>query len=302
MKTQMNMLAAMLAVSLSLGGFSARADVEVSAAVQINATADFYEPLSAHGGWVEINGYGRCWRPAGVSVEWRPYCDGHWVWTDCGWYWASDEPWGWACYHYGTWVDDSANGWVWVPGVEWSPAWVEWRVGGGFIGWAPRGPRGLIVAPGLFAFVAVDRFSDPVRRSSVIVNRTTIIEKTTIISENRHETRSIDGGAERKVVINGGPGREMIEKAGGKKFDVVPVRDVVRQTPAPKAFRHPAGESVTPEKAFRPEDGKSSGKDDRSMNPGRPALPEVPAEKPIYPSHDRGGGRDKDHDGGHGRF
>jgi len=41
-----------------------------------------------------------------------------------------------------------------------------------------------------------------------LYNRTTIIEKTTIISENRHETRSIDGGAERKVVINGGPGRE----------------------------------------------------------------------------------------------
>jgi len=34
---------------------------------------------------------------------------------------VSDEPWGWACYHYGTWVDDPAVGWVWVPGVEWAP-------------------------------------------------------------------------------------------------------------------------------------------------------------------------------------
>jgi hypothetical protein len=298
MKTYANILAAALVFGLSLSGVKARADVEVSAAVQINATADFYEPLSAHGGWVEIGGYGRCWRPAGVSVEWRPYCDGHWVWTDCGWYWASDEPWGWACYHYGTWVDDPVNGWVWVPSLEWSPAWVEWRVGGGFIGWAPCGPRGYVVVPGLFAFVAVDRFADPVRRSTLIVDRPAIIEKTTLINENRRETRSIDGGAARKVVINEGPGREMIEKAGGKKFDVVPVKEVVRQTPAPKALRHPAGESVTPDKAFHQDDGKSSGKDDRSMDPGRPALPEVPAEKPIYPSHDRGGGRD--HGGGRG--
>jgi len=302
MKTYVSILAAVLVFGSTPGGFNALADVEVSASVQINATADFYEPLSAQGGWVEISGQGRCWRPAGVSVEWRPYCEGHWVWTDCGWYWASDEPWGWACYHYGTWVDDPVNGWVWVPGLEWSPAWVEWRVGGGFIGWAPCGPRGFIVAPGLFAFVAVDRFGDPVRRSGVIVDRPAIIEKTTLINENRRETRSIDGGAARKVVINEGPGREMIEKAGGKKFDVVPVRDVVRQTPAPKALKHPANESATPEKAFRPEDGGTSGKDDHATDPGRPALPEIPAEKPYYPSHDRGAGRDRDRGGGHGGF
>jgi len=160
----------------------------------------------------------------------------------------------------------------------------------------------VIIAPGLFAFVAVDRFSDPVRRSGVVFNRTTIIEKTTLMNENRRETRSIDGGAARRVVINEGPGREMIEKAGGKKFDVVPVRDAVRQTPAPKALRHPANESVTPDKAFRQDDGKSSGKDDRNMDRGRPALPEIPAEKPIYPSHDRGGGRDREHGGGHSGF
>ena len=302
MKTFMNILAVMVAGSLSLGGLNARAEVEVSAAVQINATADFYEPLSTHGGWVEVSGYGRCWRPAGVSVEWRPYCEGHWVWTDCGWYWASDEPWAWACYHYGSWVDDPVNGWVWVPGIEWSPAWVEWRVGGGFIGWAPCGPRGVIVAPGLFAFVAVDRFSDPVRRSGVIFNRTTIIEKTTRINENRRESRSIDGGAPRRVVINEGPGTEMIERSGGKKVGVVPVQEVVRQTPAPKALRHPANDSLTPEKVFRQDDGKSSGKDDRTMAPGRPALPEIPAEKPIYPYRDRGGGRDREHGGGHGGF
>ena len=87
-----------LAVFLSLGASSAVADLEVSASVQIHARADFYAPLTPQGTWVEVGSYGRCWHPAHLAVEWRPYCYGHWVWTDCGWYWESDEPWAWACY------------------------------------------------------------------------------------------------------------------------------------------------------------------------------------------------------------
>lgn len=54
--------------------------------------------------------------------------------------WVSDDPWGWAVYHYGRWTYNSYYGWVWVPGLEWAPAWVTWRYGGGFCGWAPMGP------------------------------------------------------------------------------------------------------------------------------------------------------------------
>src|SRR5690349_17308645 len=126
------------------GASQALADLEVSASVPIHATAEFETPLAAHGAWVQVESYGRCWHPAGVAVEWRPYCTGEWVWTDCGWYWQSDEPWGWACYHYGYWVLDPGYGWIWVPGIEWAPAWVSWRMGGGYIGWAPLAPPGLI--------------------------------------------------------------------------------------------------------------------------------------------------------------
>jgi len=31
-------------------------------------------------------------------------------------------------------------GWVWVPGDEWAPAWVSWRKGNDFVGWAPLPP------------------------------------------------------------------------------------------------------------------------------------------------------------------
>ncbi|MES1181142.1 MAG: DUF6600 domain-containing protein, partial [Verrucomicrobiota bacterium] len=48
----------------------------------IKAAADFYTPLETQGSWIEVESYGRCWRPAGVAVEWQPYTAGHWVWTD----------------------------------------------------------------------------------------------------------------------------------------------------------------------------------------------------------------------------
>lgn len=76
------------------------------------------------------------WIP-NVSVGWRPYYYGYWRWYPCGWVWISYEPWGWAPYHYGYWEWDPIFGWYWIPDVYWSPAWVYWAVGPGYIGWAP---------------------------------------------------------------------------------------------------------------------------------------------------------------------
>jgi hypothetical protein len=73
-----------LAGILSVAALNARANFEVSAAVSVHATADFYAPLAQSGAWIEVGSFGRCWRPSGVAVDWRPYCNGHWVWTDCG--------------------------------------------------------------------------------------------------------------------------------------------------------------------------------------------------------------------------
>jgi hypothetical protein len=235
MKALRNCFAVGLVGGLGLGVLDARADLEVSASVSIHAQADFYAPLSTHGAWIEVGSYGRCWRPASVAVEWRPYCEGHWVWTDCGWYWASDEPWGWACYHYGYWVFDPVQAWIWVPGVEWGPAWVSWRVGGGYIGWAPLPPPHVTVAVAgpQFVFVETGRFHEPVRPSSVIVNTTTIINKTTVINNIKHETRTVGGAGPQKVVVNEGPGLDVVSKASGKQVKAVPIQVAARQTPAP---------------------------------------------------------------------
>src|SRR4051794_25475780 len=44
----------------------------------------FRDDLAPHGVWVDIDGYGRCWRP-NVRHGWRPYTAGRWEWTNAGW-------------------------------------------------------------------------------------------------------------------------------------------------------------------------------------------------------------------------
>src|SRR3982074_2129929 len=101
----------------------------------------FYDRLSSDGNWFYDDDYGYVWQPnvAVSTLSWRPYADGHWVWTDRGWCWVSNEDFGWATYHYGRWIRISGAGWVWVPGDEWAPAWVSWRHtdDDDYVGWAP---------------------------------------------------------------------------------------------------------------------------------------------------------------------
>jgi hypothetical protein len=105
----------------------------------------FYNNLSG-GNWIEVEGYGYGWQPdlAVSDPNWRPYADGYWAYTDDGWTWISYEDFGWATYHYGRWANLADYGWVWFPGsdLDWGPAWVSWRTGGDYVGWAPLPPRG----------------------------------------------------------------------------------------------------------------------------------------------------------------
>ena len=95
----------------------------------------FYNDLAPHGSWYSDPTYG--WVFAPPSPSYVPYSNGHWVYTDYGYTWQSADPFGWATDHYGRWV--WANRWVWRPDTVWGPAWVQWREGDGFIGWAPAG-------------------------------------------------------------------------------------------------------------------------------------------------------------------
>jgi hypothetical protein len=155
--------------------------VEQPAEVTVN---NFYDTLAPYGSWVDVDGYGRCWRPSVLVYNpgWQPYCDhGHWVYTDCGWYWFSDYSWGWAPFHYGRWFQHSRWGWCWAPDTIWGPSWVTWRYSNDYCGWAPLPPHavyregvgffynGLAVSVGFdfglswncFAFVPIGHFCDP---------------------------------------------------------------------------------------------------------------------------------------------
>lgn len=106
----------------------------------------FYDDLAPYGQWIDDPQYGYVWVPD-VDADFRPYyTDGQWVMTDYGNTWVSNYPWGWAAFHYGRWTYDDYYGWIWIPGSEWGPAWVNWREGYGYYGWAPLGPGVVIGA------------------------------------------------------------------------------------------------------------------------------------------------------------
>src|SRR5216684_5088102 len=132
---------------------------------------DFRSGLDRYGRWVETPEYGWVWQPTQVGSRWQPYWDGRWMWTTAGWTWVTDEPWGWATYHYGRWAMLDGVGWIWLPGRVWGPAWVAWRWGGGYAGWCPLGPRGVVYAqPRSWVFVETPNFLTPVRHHAVPVS------------------------------------------------------------------------------------------------------------------------------------
>lgn len=179
----------------------------------------FYNNLSG-GSWIEVGDYGYCWQPdvAASDSNWRPYSDGYWTYTDLGWTWVSYEDFGWATYHYGRWARLSDLGWVWVPGsddeLEWGPAWVSWRTGGNYVGWAPLPPRGHVVyedrpitghvdvefdiGPSCYNFIDVRYIGEPVLRERIIERsqNVTYVNETVNVTNITHKN---------KIVYNYGP-------------------------------------------------------------------------------------------------
>ena len=215
----------------------------------------FYQELSPYGRWILAEDGQWCWQPTVVvsTPGWRPYWDkGHWIWTDHGWYWASDYSWGWATFHYGRWNLHPHHGWIWYPDRAWGPAWVAWRSGGEYCGWAPLPPgavydtvgghfifRGRHVEAGFdfglsfahFSFCFTKEMGDPVRQHfrseaevRAVFNRTTIINRYTV-------NRVVVGGETRVQVFNHGIEPSRIPVVKGRSFEPVHIEEL--RTPAP---------------------------------------------------------------------
>jgi hypothetical protein len=203
-------------------------------------TAYFYSSLAPYGSWVDVAGYGLCWRPtvAVINAGWRPYGDsGRWIWTDAGWYWYSDYSWGWAPFHYGRWCSYPRIGWFWVPDRVWGPSWVSWRYTSSYCGWAPLPPAARFVsgvgftfhggavgvgfefglAPSLYTFVPFTHFHDrhpfafraPVSQTTVIYHNSTVINNYVV---------------QNNTVINHGVGVERVSRLSGTKIQTVSIQ------------------------------------------------------------------------------
>ncbi len=136
----------------------------------------FVEALRPFGEWVDLDGYGQCWKPSGVGELWAPYTVGSWAYSRHGWTWVSEEDFGGIVYHYGRWLRSIEDGWCWVPDLEWAASWVAWRYGTDTIGWAPLPPnakwnpetgigiwadRDYEIGPGNYAFCLMSDFGSP---------------------------------------------------------------------------------------------------------------------------------------------
>ncbi len=157
----------------------------------------FYDELAPFGEWVDHPNHGYVWLPRTVAPDWRPYTVGNWVSTEeYGWYWDSPEPFAWAVYHYGRWGFEPDYGWYWVPGDTWAPAWVQWRYGDEYVGWAPEVPTPgyayggparyappppreswVFVEPRYLVSPAVRTYAVPRASLTIVLNRTTYVSR-----------------------------------------------------------------------------------------------------------------------------
>jgi hypothetical protein len=182
----------------------------------------FYSTLAPYGGWVNLDGYGWCWRPTIVTYSngWQPYCqNGYWVYSNCGWYWVSGYSWGWATFHYGRWFCHPHYGWCWWPDTTWAPSWVCWRYNQDYCGWAPLPPHAVYQSgvgfvyqghavtagfsfglnAGAFTFVATKNFCDPhLQRFRVDAAEGNRIFNQTMVINN------IDFDSHQRGIVNAG--------------------------------------------------------------------------------------------------
>ena len=245
--------------------------------------ADFYDALNPYGQWVDVPGAGEVWQPSPevVGQEFQPYSSGgHWVNTDYGWSFDSDYEWGWATFHYGRWLWHNDYGWCWRPARVWGPAWVDWRYGGGYVGWAPLPPLGYVVVvapyhpywtfvePAYLVSPNVYHYAVPVSRVSVVYTQTVAVHTT------------VNGSA-----WYAGPPPARIATAVGAPIPrasisppppgrVVPVRASLPAPGEPAHFISPGGGVVN--RPMTPNEYKT-------FAPPRPA-----SAQPVHPSAPRG--------------
>ena len=117
---------------------------------------------------------------------------------------------------------------MWVPGNEWAPAWVSWRAGGDYYGWAPLGPR-------ISVDMALSNYNPPVYYWNFVPRRymgnpgwhnyyvqenrnITIINNTTIINNYSGTNRN-------RYAYAPGPDPNEVRRVSGNNFTQAQIRE-----------------------------------------------------------------------------
>ena len=176
----------------------------------VSADVVGYEDLDDHGTWRRTPDNGYVWFPRTTEQGWAPYHNGHWAYIEpWGYTWVDDQPWGFAPFHYGRWVNYEGS-WGWVPAAPraegvvyvrpvYAPALVAWvggphfaigiGVGGGesyssgvSVGWFPLGPREVYVP----SYRVSRSYVNNVNVSNTTVNTTVVNNyyNTTVVNNN----------------------------------------------------------------------------------------------------------------------
>ena len=176
----------------------------------VSADVVGYEDLDDHGAWRRTPENGYVWFPRTTEANWAPYHNGHWDYIEpWGYTWVDDEPWGFAPFHYGRWVNYEGS-WGWVPAAPraegavyvrpvYAPALVAWVGGPHFaigvgiggregygagtsVGWFPLGPREVYVP----SYRVSRNYVNNVNVSNTTVNTTVVNNyyNTTVVNNN----------------------------------------------------------------------------------------------------------------------
>ena len=86
------------------------------------------QDLNYYGSYFMAPGYGYAWQPYGFAnsmLGFDPYSMGAWIFSPgLGYSFASQYPWGWLPYHYGSWAFLGGGiGWAWIPGGGYGSGW-----------------------------------------------------------------------------------------------------------------------------------------------------------------------------------
>jgi hypothetical protein len=262
------------------------------AQTNVAVTAELRLALDAFGRWIPHQHWGEVWIPARRAADWRPYRTGRWVYTDeWGWYWiaaAEEADWGWATYHYGRWAFDRQLGWVWIPGDEWAPAWVIWRHGGGYAGWAPLPPDDMVDAywddPQVWMFVQLRNLIAPLITRVLLppAQRTIYIRETVVVNRT---VNLRDRG--QRIAVNPGIAASVVTaatKGSLRTFDIRP--RVLPQTIGVRGAVPVRAEDIRRSRDATPSTGASTRiretvveRGTAKIAPAQPVQPPQPLEK-----------------------